>query len=110
MLFFLLKRKRFIISAIFLFTLFTWSVLDSIINNGEIRQVKFHSDVKGNILDTPPYPPLTVFALGSDRFGYDLAHIMIIGAKWTIGITVIIVIFRMLLSIIVGSFIYSLNN
>jgi peptide/nickel transport system permease protein len=110
MLIFLLKRKRFVISSIFLLTLFTWSILNSFIDGGEIKQVKFHTDAKGEILDAPPYPPLTEFFLGSDRYGYDLGHIMIIGAKWTIGITIIIVIFRMLFSIILGSFIYAFNH
>ncbi len=65
---------------------------------------------QGNILDTPPYPPFSVFIFGSERYGYDLLHIMVEGAKWTIGITIIIAIFRLLFSIVLGSFIYSLNN
>ncbi|PLS00987.1 ABC transporter permease subunit [Neobacillus cucumis] len=66
--------------------------------------------MKKQIQSKAPYPPLTEFALGSDRYGYDLGYVMIVGAKWTIGITLIVVIFRMLFSIIISSFIYSLNN
>lgn len=107
---FLLKRKRFVISALFLIILFTWSILNSVINNGEIRKVMFLFDEKGNIVDKPPYPPLTQFLLGSDQYGYDIGLMMIEGAKWTIGITLIVVIIRMIFSVILSSFIYSLHN
>ncbi|PLS00986.1 peptide ABC transporter permease [Neobacillus cucumis] len=110
MLRFLLKKKRFLFSAIFLITLFTLSILNTVLNNGEIAQVKFHSDKKGNIIDTPTYPPFTVFLSGTDRYGYSLGHTMVEGAKWTIGIVIIVVIFRMLISILLSSFIYSLNH
>ncbi|MEH7308214.1 peptide ABC transporter permease, partial [Neobacillus drentensis] len=76
----LMKRKRFLISALFLVTLFTLSILNTVVNAGEIRQVKFHSDEQGNIIDRPPYPPFSVFIFGTERYGYDLGHIMIEGA------------------------------
>ncbi|MBO0962251.1 ABC transporter permease subunit [Neobacillus sp. MM2021_6] len=102
---FLLKRKRFMVSVLFLVTLFTWSI----INNGDIRQLRFHTDERGNLIDAPPYPPLTVFLLGSDKYGYDLGQMMIEGAKYTIGITLLVAILRMILSIIMSAFIYSLR-
>jgi len=102
---FLLKRKRFVVSVLFLVTLFTWSIL----NNGEIQQVRFNTDKSGNLLDAPPYPPFSVFLLGSDRLGYDLGQMMIVGAKYTIGITLLVAILRMFLSIILSAFIYSLK-
>ena len=102
---FLLKRKRFVVSVLFLVTLFSWSI----INNGEIEQVRFITDKSGNLLDAPPYPPFTVFLLGSDKLGFDLGQMMIAGAKYTIGITLIVAILRMVLSIFLSSFIYSLK-
>jgi peptide/nickel transport system permease protein len=110
MLVFLLKRKRFLFSAIFLIVLFTGSILNTLLNDGQIRQIRFHADEKGNIVNRPPYAPFTEYVLGSDPFGYDLVHMMVEGAKWTIGITIAIVILRMFFSIIVASFIYPLNN
>ncbi|WP_413298815.1 ABC transporter permease subunit [Bacillus sp. 1P10SD] len=110
MLVFLLKRKRFLFSALFLIVLFTGSIIHTVFNDGEISQVKFHTDKKGNIIDSPPYPPLTEFFFGSERYGYDLGQIVLEGAKWTIGVTFIVVIFRMVISIFLSSFIYSLNN
>lgn len=102
---FLLKRKRFVVSVLFLVTLFTWSI----INNGEIERVMFKTDKSGNLLNAPPYPPFTVFLLGSDRLGYSLGQMMIAGAKYTIGITLIVTILRMVLTIILSALIYSLK-
>ncbi|MFZ7947262.1 ABC transporter permease subunit [Neobacillus sp. 19] len=110
MLLFLLKRKRFVVSSLFLIGLFTWSILQSTIFDGEINQVRFRLDENSNVLSRPPYPPLTEFLLGSDVYGYDLLIKLVVGAKWTIGITLAIVIFRMVISIIFSSLVYSMPN
>lgn len=109
MLLFLLKRKRFVISAVFLITLVTWSILNTALNDGHIRQVKFHTDEKGNFIDAAPYPPLTVFLFGSDRFGYDIGMMLVEGAKWTIGVTLVVVMVRMFLSLMLSSLVYTLS-
>jgi peptide/nickel transport system permease protein len=90
-------------------TLVTWSILNTAVNNGHIRQLRLHMDDKGNLLDAPPYPPLTVFLLGSDKYGFDFGMMMIEGAKWTIGVTLIVAIFRMIFSIFLSSFVYTLR-
>lgn len=105
MILFLLKRKRFLISILFLLTLFTLSIF----HNGVIKQLMFQSDKHGKLISAPPYPPLTTFLLGSDRYGYSILDMVIVGAKYTIGITIIVTLLRMLLSILVASFTYSLR-
>ncbi|MCH6266929.1 MULTISPECIES: ABC transporter permease subunit [Neobacillus] len=109
MILFLLKRKRFVFGVLFLVTLLTWSIVNTVLHDGEIRQVRFFYDDKGNLIDAPPYPPFTVFLLGSDKFGYDLGQMMIEGAKYTIGITLIVAILRLLLSLVASSLIYSVR-
>jgi peptide/nickel transport system permease protein len=104
MLAFLLKRKRFLFSFLFLISLFIWSIL----HGDEIRDVRFETDEQGNILSRPPYPPFTVFLLGSDQYGNDLGGMMLVGAKWTIGITFLVAIVRLLLSLILSMFVFSL--
>jgi peptide/nickel transport system permease protein len=106
---FLLKRKRFIFSVLFLLTLLTASVIHNVVYHGKINQVMFQTDTKGNMLSAPPYPPFKVFLLGSDRNGYSLLDMMIEGAKYTIGITIVVTLCRMLLSLILSAFIYSLK-
>ncbi|WP_066321702.1 ABC transporter permease subunit [Bacillus sp. FJAT-29814] len=103
MILFLIKRKRFVISFLFLSILFCWSLF----LDGEIRQVKFFYDEKGNLLDAPPYPPFTVFLFGSDKFGYDMGEMMIVGAKYTIGITLVVALLRLIVSLVFSSFMFS---
>lgn len=106
---FFLRKKRFLFSALFLITLVALSIGNTIFNNGEITQIKFLKDENGNFLKAPPFPPLTAFILGSDRFGYDLGQMMIEGAKYTIGITLFIALSRIFFSILFSSFIYTLK-
>lgn len=103
MLRYLLKRKKFLFGVLFLGSLLLFSFLHS----GGIKQVAFHTDSKGNLLDAPPYRPLTVFWLGSDKFGYSLGDMIVSGAKYTIGISLIITLFRMLLSLVVSYFVFT---
>lgn len=110
MLLYLVKKKRFLFGALFILTLFTWSILHTAVFHDELRQVRFRLDDSANVLNRAPYPPFTEFLLGTDINGYDLLMKMVIGAKWTIGITLAVVIFRMVISIIFSSFVYSLPN
>jgi peptide/nickel transport system permease protein len=108
-LFYLLKRKRFLISALFLITLVTWSILNTVLNHGHIRQLRFRTDDKGNFIDAAPYPPFSAFLFGSDRYGYDIGMMLVEGAKWTVGVTLVVVILRMLISLLLSSLVYSLK-
>ncbi|WP_462408637.1 ABC transporter permease subunit [Neobacillus sp. Marseille-QA0830] len=110
MLIFLLKRKRFLISVLFLLSLFIGSILNTVFNDGEIRQTMVQVDDTGKIIGKPPYPPFSVYLLGSDIYGYDLGHKMVEGAKWTIGVVLVVTFFRMLLSLILSFLVYSLPN
>ena len=109
MLVYLFKRKRFVISFLFLATLVIASILNTVLNDGKIGQTMVQTDDKGNIIAKPPYRPFTEYILGSDRYGYDLVHLLVEGAKWTIGIIIIVALLRMILSIIISSFVFSLK-
>jgi peptide/nickel transport system permease protein len=109
MLIYLLKRKRFLISFLFLSTLVIASILNTILNDGKIRQTMFHTDKNGNLIDKAPYPPFTEYILGTDRYGYDLVHLLVEGAKWTIGIVLVVTLLRMILGLIISSFIFSIK-
>ncbi|MBU8918625.1 ABC transporter permease subunit [Bacillus sp. FJAT-29953] len=109
MVLFLLKKKRFVISVLFLTTLLTLSFLNTIVNNGEIELFRFIYDDNGNLKAAPPHPPFTVFITGTDIFGYNLGQMMIEGAKWTIGITFIVTSLRLLFSLVLSAFIYPLK-
>ncbi|MEH7883452.1 ABC transporter permease subunit [Bacillus sp. JJ1609] len=95
----LLKTKKFIFGASFLVILLTLSILNTILNDGKIRQKQFFYDENGNLEKAPPFKPFDVFPLGSDMYGYDILHTVIEGAKFSIGITLIVALFRLLFSV-----------
>ena len=99
----IIRSKSFMAGFLFLSVLMLLSIGNTIFNDGEIRRDAFLSDGEGTIIDAPPYPPFTVFPLGSDLEGYDLLHMMIEGAKITIGIALMIAVLRIALGLLIGS-------
>lgn len=53
-------------------------------------------------IEVPPFSPSLQFLLGTDRKGYDLLHLVIEGAKWTIGISILIAALRMVIGVFFG--------
>lgn len=93
------KQKKVWVGLLFLITLVTLSIGNTVVNDGEIKRVSFLNDDKGQLMGAP-FPPSTEFLLGSDRKGYDLLHLVIEGAKWTIGVGVLITVLRIVLGLI----------
>ncbi|RSD25158.1 peptide ABC transporter permease [Mesobacillus subterraneus] len=102
----LLKRKKFIFGASFLIIMVTLSLLNTVLNDGKIRQVLLVYNEDGSLQKAPPYPPFDVFLFGSDMYGYDMLHTVIEGAKYSIGIVLIVAFFRMLFSIMLSYFLF----
>ncbi|MBT2678900.1 peptide ABC transporter permease [Bacillus sp. ISL-35] len=102
----LLKTKKFIFGVSFLSIILVLSILNTVLNDGKIRQVQFVYNEDGTLEKAPPYPPLDVFLLGSDMYGYDMLHTVIEGAKYSIGIVLIVAFLRMLLSIVLSYFLF----
>jgi len=98
----LIQDKLFMLGFLFISILLLLSLLNSIINDGSIRQVPILFDKNGNVIGTPPFAPSLRFPLGTDRNGYDMLHMMIQGAKFTIGIALLIMMLRMALAIMIG--------
>lgn len=100
----LLKNKTFMIGFSFVAILLVSSLTNTIFNDSQIRTVPMYMDNQANIVDTPPYQPFTHwFIAGSDSGGRDLLHMLIHGAKFTIGIALLIAFLRVLFSIIFGA-------
>lgn len=100
---FLVRQKRFLFGVTFLVVMLGASTF----HNGIVKQVPFHTDAKGNLLDAPPYPLFKVFWLGSDKFGFSLGDMIVIGAKYTIGISILITLLRMLLALFLSYVVFS---
>lgn len=98
----LLRTKKFIFGASFLIILMTLSILNTVLNDGKIRQIPFIYNENGTLEKAPPYPPFDVYLFGSDMYGYDMLHTVIEGAKYSIGIVLIVAFLRMALSILLS--------
>ncbi|EJR57999.1 hypothetical protein IIM_00074 [Bacillus cereus VD107] len=95
------RDKRFWISIGFLLILVLLSIGNTIWNDGHIRQVTLQYDAADNP-EVPPFPPSFQFLLGTDRKGYDLLNLVIEGAKWTIGISLLIATLRTIIGVFFG--------
>ncbi|PEI98605.1 ABC transporter permease [Bacillus pseudomycoides] len=95
------RDKKFWFSILFLVVLVGLSIGNTLWNGGHIRQVSLQYDVQGNV-EAPPFSPSSKFLLGTDRKGYDLLHLVIEGAKWTIGISAFIAMMRVVLGVFLG--------
>ncbi|KFN15967.1 ABC transporter permease [Bacillus pseudomycoides] len=95
------RDKKFWFSILFLVVLVGLSIGNTVWNGGHIRQVLLQYDAQGNV-EAPPFSPSSKFLLGTDRKGYDLLHLVIEGAKWTIGISAFIAMMRVVLGVFFG--------
>ncbi|MCM3738365.1 ABC transporter permease subunit [Bacillus cytotoxicus] len=99
-----LKRdKRFWLSSAFITIFLLLSIGNAIFNDGQIRKVSIQFN-KDGIPEVPPYPPSFQFLLGTDGKGFDLLNLVIEGAKWTIGISILIALLRMVFGVCFGVF------
>ncbi|WP_226676001.1 ABC transporter permease [Rossellomorea aquimaris] len=96
------KNKRFLVGFSFISVLLVTSVMNTILNEGEIRQ-KAAIYENGQIVDTAPFKPSLMFPLGTDASGYDLLHVIIEGAKYTIGISLCIAFLQILIGAVIGT-------
>lgn len=70
-------------------------------NGGDVSQTVLLKGEDGTI-SAPPFPPSKEFVLGTDEKGYDLLGRAIEGAKWSIGITVLIAFLRTFFAFWIG--------
>ncbi|PEA55144.1 peptide ABC transporter permease [Bacillus pseudomycoides] len=97
----LVREKQFLFSFLFLVILLLASIANTIFNDGQIRQVTALYE-NGNLIGAPPFPPSTHLLLGTDIHGYDLLHVIIQGAKFTIGLSACIAMLQVGFAIVFG--------
>lgn len=65
--------------------------------------LKSYQDESGNFkFMRPPFAPDERHALGTDEMGRDVISLIVYGARLTIGISIVVVLFRFALSLVVG--------
>ena len=98
-----LKRdKYFIICISFLFLLIIVSIGNSIFLMGKFAKHLFYM-MKVVMYKRHHFPSFT-FLLGTDMKGFDLLHRVVDGAKWTIGISLLIAFLRTFIGLVIGLF------
>ncbi|MEI4831256.1 ABC transporter permease subunit [Bacillus sp. FJAT-53711] len=97
------RDKRFWMSVSFIVVFVLLSIGNTLFNDGHIRKVSIQFNKDGTP-EVPPFPPSFQFWLGTDDKGMDLLNLVIEGAKWTIGVSVLIALLRIILGICFGVF------
>ncbi|PFD37833.1 peptide ABC transporter permease [Bacillus cereus] len=86
---------RFWFGVTFLSVLMIVSIGNTLIFDGNIRELTMMYNEKGE-LEAAPFSPSSKFWFGSDDKGRDLFQLIIEGAKWTVGASLIIAIVRVI--------------
>ncbi|WP_270607351.1 ABC transporter permease subunit [Bacillus mobilis] len=86
---------RFWVGITFLSVLMIVSIGYTVFFDGNIRELTMMYNEKGE-LEAAPFSPSSKFWFGSDVKGRDLVQLIIEGAKWTVGASIIIAILRVI--------------
>lgn len=89
------RDVRFWIGTTFLSVLMIVSIGYTLFFDGNIRELTMMYNEKGE-LEAAPFAPSSKFWFGSDVKGRDLVQLIIEGAKWTVGASIIIAISRVI--------------
>ncbi|HHK5534648.1 TPA: ABC transporter permease subunit [Bacillus mobilis] len=89
------RDVRFWIGITFLSVLMIISIGYMVFFDGNIRELTMMYNEKGE-LEAAPFSPSSKFWFGSDVKGRDLVQLIIEGAKWTVGASIIIAILRVI--------------
>ncbi|HDR7516482.1 ABC transporter permease subunit [Bacillus mobilis] len=89
------RDVRFWVGITFLSVLMIVSIGYTVFFDGNIRELTMMYNEKGE-LEAAPFSPSSKFWFGSDVKGRDLVQLIIEGAKWTVGASIIIAILRVI--------------
>ncbi|MBB6451793.1 peptide/nickel transport system permease protein [Salirhabdus euzebyi] len=91
----LCKNIKFLLGFLFIFGLSVFSILYSTFKDEPIKRMKILEDEDGK-LHGPSFSPSQMLPLGSDSYGYSILDMLIVGAKYTILLSALIALLRVL--------------
>ncbi len=97
------KDPLFIVGFLFVFGLLVASFYHLIVLDNEIYEEQYINNEEGMPIEKAPFEPSSHYWFGSDRMGADLFSQIISGAKYTLGIALVVSLLRVGLSFL-GSF------
>jgi peptide/nickel transport system permease protein len=98
----LINDPYFIIGITIVLIIFALSIIFTFVLHGKIPKMILLYNNHGELVDKAPLSPFEYPPFGTDREGYSMLFRLIIGAKYTIGVTLIIALLRLLISIVLG--------
>lgn len=100
----MVKNKRFLIGGSFIILIVISSLVYSIVFDNHIPVASITTDENGTITGKPPYAPWEHPPFGTDHVSRDLFFILLIGAKYTLGLAFGIALIRFIFSSVAGIF------
>ncbi|MBN8192886.1 ABC transporter permease subunit [Bacillus sp. NTK074B] len=97
----LMKKPAFLTGFLFLFGMFAASLVYYAGWGDEVAKLDLMKNEEGDFL-SPPYSPLEYPPLGTDNFNRNVLLLLIVGAKYTIGAALVIMLCRVLPSVVLG--------
>ncbi|WP_273851981.1 hypothetical protein [Guptibacillus spartinae] len=98
----MVKNKRFLIGGSFIVLIIISSLVYSIVFDNHIPVASITTDENGTITGKPPYAPWELPPFGTDHVSRDLFFILLIGAKYTLGLAFGIALIRFVISSVAG--------
>ncbi|EIT83989.1 hypothetical protein A374_18179 [Fictibacillus macauensis ZFHKF-1] len=92
----------FISGLCIIVVLLTLSLIHYFVYNDTVPQTLLLYSSSGELIGKGPFPPSQQFWLGTDQFGNDLFYKIISGAKYTLGLTLIVSLLRIAFSLVGG--------
>jgi peptide/nickel transport system permease protein len=104
------KEPFFIIGFLIIAFLFLFSFYHQIVMENHMPEEQIRYDSDGLPLEKAPFGPSERSWLGTDQFGLDLFYMLISGAKYTLGIAIIIALFRLIFGFFGGMLLSFMNR
>jgi peptide/nickel transport system permease protein len=98
----LLKNPYFLLGFLVISGMLVGSFIHQYAYDSEIKQTMWLLDENNDLIDSAPLPPSKDNFLGTDRDGYDLFMMLLLGAKYTLIFAFMVALLRVLLSLAVG--------
>ncbi|WP_059352066.1 ABC transporter permease [Bacillus coahuilensis] len=96
------KQPLFLLGFFVLVGFVTASFVYWALYNDEIKQIQYLRDSSGTLIAAAPLAPFSEMPLGSNALGYSMLGAILVGAKYTILVTIVVAGLRMLVSIPIG--------
>jgi peptide/nickel transport system permease protein len=97
----LLRNLYTLIGSSFIIGILLASCINGVFFDGEIKQTQAIY-VDAFPVDAAPFKPSLNFLLGTDTNGRHLLHVIVEGAKYTVGLGLLIALLRMVISFVLG--------